>query len=95
MPCANFESRIGWFAAIGRPSMSARSKFCPDDTDVVSRIGASAVTLTLSVMLPTSSVRLTPSVWPTLSTTSWFSVLKFGISTVTRYRPAWSSGASK
>ena len=28
--------------------MRARSKFCPDDTDVVSRIGASAVTFTVS-----------------------------------------------
>ena len=44
------------FENIGSALISCVSKFAPDDTDVVSSTGATPVTVTCSLMLPTSSV---------------------------------------
>ena len=49
------------FDAIGRPEISAWSKFCPDETEVWSRSEAFADTSTRSAMAPTSSMNLRES----------------------------------
>ena len=62
----------------------------------MSRSGALAVTSTRSEIAPTSSVSFRVSDWPTDSVMPlWVRPLKPAMSTVTRYGPACSSGASK
>ena len=75
---------IGMFEIIGRFSSVFSSKFMPDDTVFVSRIGATPVTSMRSLIWPTSSFKLRLNAWPTDNTMlPWLNVLKPGMATVT------------
>src|SRR4029078_5352454 len=52
---ANSTRLIGMFENIGKALTSFVSKFAPDETEVVSSTGASAITTIDSVICPTSS----------------------------------------
>jgi hypothetical protein len=62
-PGAKRTRLMGMFENIGKALTSLESKFAPDVTDVVSRIGASAVTTIDSVIWPTSSVNARVTCW--------------------------------
>jgi hypothetical protein len=64
-PAAKRVSMIGMFEIIGSDSTMRVSKVCADDTDDVSSSGASAVTVTSSVIPPISSVKGRLTCWPT------------------------------
>ena len=90
------DSVIGMFENIGRLSTRRLSKFAPDDKELVSSIGVSALTTISSLIWPTSSVNGTVNCWPTPRTMLLrVADLNPVICTVTSYRPALSSGASK
>jgi hypothetical protein len=83
-PGANRASPTGMFENIGRASTSFSSKFAPEETDVVSMTGVSAVTVTSSVTWPTWSAKVRLICCPTASMTPLrVAVLNPGISTVT------------
>ena len=95
-PGAKRARPTGMFENIGSALICCESKFAPDETDVVSSTGAAPVTVTCSLMLPTSSVNGMLICWPTASATpSRVTVLKLAISTTIRYVPGCNSGASK
>ena len=58
-PVTNRVSSTGMFENIGRLSTLRRSRFCPVVSTPVSRIGASPLTVTVSLRAPTPSVRST------------------------------------
>src|SRR6476646_9322269 len=58
-------SSAGMFENIGSASTLRRSRFCPVVTTPVSRIGASPVTVTVSLTAPTARVSLTSTCCPT------------------------------
>src|SRR5437763_919308 len=64
-PGANRTRLMGMFENIGSASTSLESKFALDVTDVVSRSGASAVTMTDSEIWPTSRLNERDTCWAT------------------------------
>ncbi len=95
-PGAKRANPTGMFENIGSALICCESKLAPDDTDVVSSTGAVPVTVTCSLILPTSSVNGRLVCCPTANATlSRVAVLKPAISTTIRYVPGCNSGASK
>ncbi len=64
-PVTNRVRSTGMFENIGRLSTLRRSRFCPVVRTPVSRIGASPLTVTVSLTAPTPSVRSTVACWAT------------------------------
>src|SRR5437763_13091391 len=64
-PATNRVSRTGMLANIGRLSTLRRSRFWPVVTTLVSRIGASPVTVTVSLTDPTDNDIFTSTCCPT------------------------------
>src|SRR5829696_506571 len=81
-PGAKRANPTGMFENIGSALICCESKLAPDDTDVVSSTGAVPVTVTCSLILPTSSVNGRLVCCPTANATpSRVAVLKPAIST--------------